>query len=464
MGGTVQNMDPVAQLATLFLFITGAALIPLIVGTALFYGGLGGTRRGSRTLFLAFVTLAVVVLVWIAYGYGAAFGTPLIAHWIGNPLSHPGLTGLSSYEIVFAGFQGLVAAFAVVLVLGSRQGMVRLGPWVAFAVLWVSLVYVPVAYGVFNDLDGWAGQLLQVNDFAGGIAVQVCAGAAALALSLAVRPIRSIPFPFPERAVADEDAASEKPDDGASVFAEKAGGFGRAEEAAGAAPRDEADGAGAGEQARDAGPGRQADAPALPHPTIRLGTPVTMIGAALMLFGWFGLDAGSEAVVDGVAALAWVNTLAAAAAGTFSWVIVQAIRERKPTFTGAAFGAIAGLAAVSSVCNDIAPGWAIVLGIAAATPCVLIVEWPPARWLCGSALPVVGIHLVAGLIGALYVGLFGEGIGLIDAGNFDQLAVQGIAAFGVMFYSFGITWVIARALDKTVGLRMRTQDRRITAS
>lgn len=386
MRESVEGMGPTAQLAVLLLSLTGAMLVLLIAGTALFYGGIGGRARAGRTLGIAFATMAVVVLLWIAYGYGAAFGAPLIPHGLGDPLSHAGLTGLSGYQLAFAGFQSLVAVFAVVLILGSRQGLVRGGPWIAFVVLWVSLVYLPVAYGIFNDIDGWGGALLQVNDFSGGIAVQVSAGAAALAVALAVR---------------------------------------------------------AGPRTRN---------PEHVNPTILLRTPLTLAGAAAIWFGWIGLDVGSEAAVDGVAALAWVNTLVAPAAGMLTWLVVQAIREKKPTATGAAFGAIAGCAAVSAGCNDIAPGWAVLLGVAAAVPCALLVEWPPARWLCGPALPVVGIHLVGGLIGTLYVGLFGAEIGLVDTGNFNQLVAQAFAALAVMLYSFAVTWIIAFALERTVGL------------
>jgi Amt family ammonium transporter len=398
------GMDSVARLATLFLFITGAGLLLLVVGIAFFYGGLGGRAGAIRTVGLSVVTIAVVVLVWIAYGYGAVFGPPLIPHVIGQPLSYPGLHGLSAYDLAFAGFECLVAAFAVVLVLCSRIGRVRLVPWIAFVVLWLSFVYIPVAYGVLNDFDGWAGALLRVNDFAGGIAVQVNAGAAALALAVVLG--RRTRGSRASRAAAEmwqhDDTAEHRPHNR--------------------------------------------------HPSIRISTPLTMVGAALLWFGWLGLDAGSEAAVDGIAALAWVNTVVAPASGMIAWLIVQAIRERKPTFTGAAFGAIAGLAAVSPACNCIAPGWAIVLGAAAAIPCVFVVEWDLARRFLGTALPVVGINLVAGLAGTLFVGLFGAGIGIADAGNFNQLVVQALSASTVLLYSFGATWVIAFAIDRASGL------------
>jgi Amt family ammonium transporter len=256
-----------------------------------------------------------------------------------------------------------------------------------FAGLWVTIVYFPVAYWVFNLTDGWAPSLLKVNDFAGGTAVHINAGAAGLALALVL---------------------------GKRVGFQK--GMGK------------------------------------PH-----NVPLTLLGAALLWFGWFGFNSGSEAAVDGIAALAWINTLAAPAAATLGWLIVEKIKDGKPTSIGAASGAVAGLVAITPACNILTPGWAIVLGLLAGAVCALAIDL---KFKLGfdDSLDVVGIHLVGGLIGTLYIGIFGTGIGLIDTGSFRQLGVQAIAAFGVMIYSFVIAWLLGMAIQKTIGFRIKNED------
>jgi len=185
--------------------------------------------------------------------------------------------------------------------------------------------------------------------------------------------------------------------------------------------------------------------------------PLTLLGAALLWFGWFGFNAGSEGAVDGIAALAWINTLAAPAAATLGWLIVEKIRDDKPTSIGAASGAVAGLVAITPACNILTPLWAIVLGVIAGAVCALAIDLK-FRFGFDDSLDVVGIHLVGGLIGTIYIGIFGTGIGLIYTGSLVQLGVQALAAFGVMIYSFGIAWVIGVVIQKTMGFRIRNED------
>ncbi|MDQ1609853.1 MAG: ammonium transporter, Amt family, partial [Microbacteriaceae bacterium] len=185
--------------------------------------------------------------------------------------------------------------------------------------------------------------------------------------------------------------------------------------------------------------------------------PLTLLGAALLWFGWFGFNSGSEAAVDGIAALAWINTLAAPAAATLGWLIVEKIKDGKPTSIGAASGAVAGLVAITPACNILTPGWAIVLGLIAGAVCAIAIDL---KFKLGfdDSLDVVGIHLVGGVIGTLYIGIFGTGIGLIDTGSFRQLGVQAIAAFGVMIFSFVIAWLLGTAIQKTIGFRIKNED------
>jgi ammonium transporter, Amt family len=185
--------------------------------------------------------------------------------------------------------------------------------------------------------------------------------------------------------------------------------------------------------------------------------PFVLLGAGLLWFGWFGFNAGSELAADGTAALAWINTLAAPAAALLAWLVVEKIKDGKPTSVGAASGAVAGLVAITPACAFLTPFWAIVLGIVAGAVCALAVDLK-FRWGFDDSLDVVGIHLVGGLIGTLYLGFFANGSGLIYSGSLTQLLVQAIAAFSVLIYSFVLAYVIGLIVEKTMGFRVKNED------
>ena len=388
-----------SNLNSLWLLVAAALVLVMTPGVAFFYGGMVRAKSVISMMMMSFGAMGLIGVLWVLYGYGMAFGTPAIPGWLGNPFD--GSMGLGNLigvgeggklspdlpGLAFAGFQATFAIITVALISGAIADRAKFVPWMVFAGVWSTLVYFPAAYWVFNLKDGWAPHDLQVNDFAGGTAVHINAGAAGLALALVL---------------------------GKRVGFQK--GMSK------------------------------------PH-----NVPLTLLGAALLWFGWFGFNAGSEAAVDGVAALAWINTLAAPAAGILGWLIVERIRDGKPTSIGAASGAVAGLVAITPACNILTPGWAIMLGILAGAVCALAIEL---KFKLGfdDSLDVVGIHLVGGLLGTLYVGIFGSGIGLIDTGSFKQLGVQALAAFGIGIYSFGMAWVIGTVIQKTMGFRITNED------
>jgi len=367
-------------------------------GVAFFYGGMVRAKSVISMMMMSFGAMGLIGVLWVLYGYGLSFGPPLISGWLGNP---SGLFGLGKLVgigkggamtgdlpgLAFAGFQATFAIITVALISGAIADRAKFGPWMVFAGVWATLVYFPVAYWVFNLTDGWAPHVLGVNDFAGGTAVHINAGAAGLALALVL---------------------------GKRVGFQK--GMSK------------------------------------PH-----NVPLTLLGAALLWFGWFGFNSGSEAAVDGVAAIAWINTLVAPSAAILGWLIVERIKDGKPTSIGAASGAVAGLVAITPACNILTPGWAIVLGILAGAVCALAIDL---KFKLGfdDSLDVVGIHLVGGLLGTLYIGIFGSGIGLIDTGSFKQLTVQAIAGFGIGIYSFGLAWIIGTVIQKTMGFRITNED------
>ena len=261
-----------------------------------------------------------------------------------------------------------------------------------FAGIWATLVYFPVAAWVWGG--GWIlnlGDTLGlpgVIDYAGGTAVHINAGAAALALALVLG---------------------------------KRVGFAKGAH--------------------------------VPH-----NPPFVLLGAGILWFGWFGFNAGAEFLNDlALVGLIVTNTLVATAAAILGWLIVEKIKDGKPTSVGAGSGAIAGLVAITPACANLAPGWALLLGVIAGVLCALAIEL---KFKLGfdDSLDVVGIHLVGGLIGTLYLGFFAIDTGLFTGGDLGQLAVQAIAAFGVMIYSFVVAFIIGFAIEKTVGFRIKEED------
>ncbi len=191
--------------------------------------------------------------------------------------------------------------------------------------------------------------------------------------------------------------------------------------------------------------------------------PMTVLGAAILWFGWFGFNAGSALAAGALATSAFVATHAAAAAATLSWVIVEWLHRGKPTVLGAASGCVAGLVAVTPASGFVAPLGALVIGLLAGAACYSAVMLK-GRLGYDDSLDVVGVHCVGGTLGALATGLFAttavnaSGANGLFYGNPKQLAVQALAAGVSLVYSFAVSWLLLKALDRTVGLRVSTED------
>jgi Amt family ammonium transporter len=395
---------------TAFLLIAAALVLLMTPGLAFFYGGLVKAKSVISMMMMSFGALGLIGVLWVLYGYAIAFpgAEGLVAPW-SIDWSALGLNSLletpedAAYPpLAFVAFQATFAILTVALVSGAIADRAKFGAWMIFAGIWATVVYFPVASWVFNfgladdgsfAYGGWTTYGMQeffglgVIDFAGGTAVHINAGAAALALALVLG---------------------------------KRVGFSKGAH--------------------------------VPH-----NPPFVLLGAGLLWFGWFGFNAGSELAADGVAALAFVNTIAAPAAALLAWLVVEKIRDGKPTSVGAASGAVAGLVAITPACAALDPVWAILLGVIAGAVCALAIDLK-FKWGFDDSLDVVGIHLVGGLIGTLYLGFFANGTGLFMGGDGTQLLVQAIAAFAVLAYSFTLAYVIGFAIQKTIGFRVKNED------
>ncbi len=381
--------------------ITATALVLFMTpGVAFFYGGLVRAKSVVSMMMMSFGALGLVSVLWILYGFNMSVITDGPQFLAGNPFSDFGLATAAGDDNALVGitYGATFAIITVALISGAIADRAKFGSWMIFAGVWATLVYFPVAAWVWGG--GWVFNLgenlgldVAVIDYAGGTAVHINAGAAALALALVLG---------------------------------KRVGFSKGL--------------------------------SKPH-----NVPLVLLGAAILWFGWFGFNAGAEGTFgllgteDSNAGLIILNTLGATAAAIIGWLIIEKIKDGKPTSVGAGSGAIAGLVAITPSCAALAPGWALLLGLIAGIVCALAIEL---KFKLGfdDSLDVVGIHLVGGLIGTIYLGFFATGTGLFVGGGAEQLLVQVIAAVGVLVYSFVVAFIIGFAIEKTIGFRIKNED------
>ena len=380
--------------------VTATALVLFMTpGVAFFYGGLVKAKSVVSMMMMSFGAMGLVGVLWILYGSNMTVIAEGENQFLsGNPFSDFGLAGTSSDGLVVSAYGATFAIITVALISGAIADRAKFGSWMIFAGIWATVVYFPVAAWVWGG--GWVYNLgsnlgldVSVIDYAGGTAVHINAGAAALALALVL---------------------------GKRVGVQK--GIHK------------------------------------PH-----NVPLVMLGAAILWFGLFGFNAGAEGTfsllgtADSKVGLIVINTLGATAAAIIGWIVVEKLKDGKPTAVGAASGAVAGLVAITPSCAALAPGWALLLGVIAGAVCAFAVEL---KWKLGydDSLDVVGVHLVGGIIGTLYLGFFATDTGLFTGGTGAQLLVQFIAAFGVLIYSFVVAYLLGLLIEKTIGFRVKNED------
>jgi len=383
---------------TAWMLISTGLVTLMIPGLALFYGGMVRVKSVLNMMMMSFGALALVFVLWIAYGFSMVFGNSVsdkgLVGDIGEFLFLNGLDNSTALigtipAVVFIAFQGIFAAITVALISGSIADRAKFGAWMVFAGIWATLVYFPVAHWVFAFDDfvaktgGWIANDLGALDFAGGTAVHINAGAAGLALALILG---------------------------------KRIGFGRT--------------------------------PMRPH-----SLPLVMLGAALLWFGWFGFNAGSAVASNGTAGLALLNTIGATTAAVLAWLLVEKIRDGHATSLGAASGVVAGLVAITPACAAVNASGALIIGAVAGILCALSVGLK-FKFGYDDSLDVVAVHLVGGIVGTVMIGFVGVEVGLFDGGGTDQLVKQVIGVGAVLTYSFVATLIIGKIIDLTIGFRV----------
>jgi Amt family ammonium transporter len=192
--------------------------------------------------------------------------------------------------------------------------------------------------------------------------------------------------------------------------------------------------------------------------------PLTLLGAGILWFGWFGFNAGSALAANGSAAQAFVSTQLATAAALLAWIAVEKLRNGHSTTLGAASGAVAGLVAITPACGSVSSMGAILVGLAAGAVCALAVSLK-FKFGFDDALDVVGVHLVGGMLGALLIGFLADGAvagakhkGLFYGGGFAQLGKQALAVVVVVAYSFVVSYILAKIVQATIGFRATDEE------
>jgi len=342
------------------LIATALVVLMTPAGLALFYGGMTRSKNILNTIGMSFLAYCVTSVVWVMWGYTLAFGSD-IGGFIGGLekifMKGIGIETLSGTipEFLFAAFQGTFAGIAVALASGAAIERLKFSTWFIFSILWVTVVYAPVAHWV------WGGGFLGNDgalDFAGGTVVHINAGIAGLVMALLL--------------------------------------------------------------GKRKGYGKKAFFPS--------SVVLTVLGAALLWFGWFGFNAGSELAADGVAASAFLVTNVAASMAAISWIVTEWIMLRKPTLLGAASGAVAGLVAITPAAGFVDVTGAIVIGLVAG-----ILGWFGVFVLkkkvgYDDSLDAFGVHGLCGIWGAIATGIFavkaiGGTPGVLE-GNLPLLWVQ----------------------------------------
>jgi ammonium transporter, Amt family len=396
---------------TAWILASSALVLLMTPGLAFFYGGMVRSKSVLNMLMMSTVTIGIVTPLWVLYGFSMSFGNTgnSIIGKMGFGLqglygdnAHPVLAVngavLTIPVLVFVAFQLMFAIITPALASGAIADRAKFSGWAVWVILWTTICYFPVAHWVFafGDAAGKGAGFLAhwgVEDFAGGTAVHVNAGAAGLALAL--------------------------------VLGKRIG------------------------WKRD---------PMRPH-----NVPFTLLGAGLLWFGWFGFNAGSALAANELSAVAFINTQTATATAMLGWLVVEKLRDGKPTTLGAASGAVTGLVAITPACAFVTPVGAVILGFLAGALCAYTVGL---KWKLGfdDSLDVVGVHLVGGAFGAISLGFLADpqdiaGLkGLFYGGNASLLGKQVVAVLAVGLFSFTVSFVVAKLIDMTMGFRLDEEE------
>ena len=388
------------------LLCSALVLLMTAPGLALFYGGLVRQKNVLSTVLQSFILIGVVTIIWAIYGYSLAFGdgSPFIGNLQFAFLKGVGADPNANYsatlpQMSFMVFQLMFAIITPALISGAFAERIKFSAMVLFTILWITIVYLPLAHIVWGNggyLNAFLGGAFPSLDFAGGTVVHISSGVSALICCLYLG----------KRLNTNDNT---------------------------------------------------------PHNTV-----LSIIGAALLWFGWFGFNAGSALSASGLASTAFVTTHFAAAAAMLVWTACEWVRNGKPTALGAISGAIAGLVGITPAAGFVTPMSALIIGMVVGGACFLMVTEVKKRLGYDDTLDVFGIHGIGGICGAILTGILANSavnpvfkgpdgaplpVGLLE-GNSGQLINQGVGILLTVVLASVGTFVILKIVDLIIGVRV----------
>jgi len=416
------------------LTATALVLLMSVPALALFYGGLVRSKNMLSVLMQVFVVFSLISVLWCIYGYSFAFtegnaffggGSRVFLAGIGDAFKDEWTLAATFskatpiYEIVFVAFQATFAAITCCLLLGSVVERIKFPAVLIFMLIWFTFSYIPIAHMVWfwpgPDAYTDASKVAALNASAGYIwqmGALDFAGGTVVHINAGVAGLV-----------------------GAYLIGKRLG-WGR-------------------EVIR-------------PH-----SLTMTMIGASLLWFGWFGFNAGSALEANASAALAFLNTYLATACAVLAWTSAEWIIKGKPSMLGAASGAVAGLVAITPAAGNVGIAGAFAIGIAAGVICLWGVTGLKRRLKADDSLDVFGVHALGGITGALLTGIFNApdlgGPGSVQdwvtmtrgyPGIATQLLIQAKAVCITIIWSGVVALVAYKIADRIVGLRVTDEQER----
>lgn len=396
--------------------LASSALVLMMTapGLVLFYGGLVRQKNVLSTMMHSLILMAAMSLLWLVFGYSAAFadGSP----WLGNPFTHLFLGGVGiapnpDYAATvshqsFMLFQMMFVIITPALISGAVAERIKFSAYVLFMVMWVTIVYLPLCHMVWGK-GGWfnwaSGGSIPVLDFAGGTVVHISSGVSALVCALVVGKRTGYP-----------------------------------------------------------------SEPMMPHNVV-----LSIIGTGLLWVGWFGFNAGSALGAGGLATSAFAATHFSAASAALSWAAMEWKLKGKPSVLGAASGMVAGLATITPASGFVTIPSSACIGLVAGVVCYLAVTKLKARFGYDDSLDVFGVHGVGSITGMLMLGFLAspevnpaiastfkpDGATVVSlAGGFGQFLNQAKGvAFTILLAAAG-SFLIIKLVGATVGLRVDPED------
>jgi ammonium transporter len=406
---------------TAWMLVSTGLVLLMVPGLALFYGGMVRRKNVLGTMMHSMVALAIIGIQWVVFGYAFAFGESY-GGFIGFSQKYLALGGVSPSDpfpgtnipiFVHCMYQGMFAIITPALISGAIAERVKFGPYCLFIFLWGALVYVPLAHWVWavdaeGNAAGWLGNLGQIWPAYKGWGALDFAGGTVVHIAAGVSGLAAI------------------------LVLRKRIGY--------------------------------------PEHVIHPNSMVlTLTGAGLLWFGWFGFNGGSALHSNGQAGSALTASQVAAAAAGLSWLIAEWLHKGKPTALGLASGIVAGLVAITPASGFVSPLSALIIGAVAGIVCYAAVCLKPVLKYDDS-LDAFGVHGIGGFLGAVLTGVFASAVlvknasgsdipgGLIADGNASQVVMQLIAATVAVFYAFVFTVVLVKGIDATFGFMLTPKE------